>query len=353
MNAHNVKVTRDAKRWEVEVTAEIPVEVQQRFRAEALKDLGKNVHLKGFRPGHAPETELIRALGEPEVRRRAAEMAVRDTLPELLAAEKLNVVDTPQVSIDTLSDDAPLTFTARAPLAPEITLPDYKKIAAEKNAAKPAVTLSDKEYDETVVYLRRERARMEKIDAGVAPQQAAEEAQSIDEKDLPSLDDAFVKTLGAEDLAQFSEKLREQLLHEKTMQENAKHRTTLLDALTEKAKISYPIILQEYELDDIEARLADDLGRIGRTLEQYLEETKKDRDALRAEWKEAADKRVKIRLALGEIARKEHIDAPAEQVEHELEHAKKQYPQAAPEALRAHIAHALRNESTLSWLEAQ
>lgn len=348
----NVRTLRDNERWEAEIKAEITADALVHFRSLALKELTKTAQIKGFRAGHAPESEIVRAAGEQEILRRAAELAVRETLPELLASEKLNVVDTPSVSIETPKAGSPLPFTARAPLAPEITLPDYKKIAHEKNISHTPVAVSDKEYDETVTYLRRERARVEKIDAGSDPKQAAEEAQTMSEKDLPALDDTFVKTLGAENLEEFSEKMRAQLLHEKEMQEKNKARASLLDALAAAAKISYPTILQEYELDDMEARLVEDLGRIGHTLESYLVETKKNRDALRAEWKEAADKRVKIRLILAEIGRKENKDAPIEAVERELEHAKKHYPEARPEALRAHITHALRNEAVLLFLES-
>ena len=351
-NVQNVKTNRDEKRWEIEVKAEITPEALARFRAEAIKDLGKNIQVKGFRAGHVPESEVLRHVGEQEIARRGAEMAIQNSLPELFASENLNIVDTPQVSIDTPKDGEALPFTARAPLAPEITLPDYKKLAHEKNEKKETVTVSDKEYEETLVYLRRERARVEKIDAGTEPQQAAEEAQKMDEKDLPELDDTFVKTLGAEDMKTFSEKLRAQLQNEKEMQEKNKQRAELLDTLVKAAKISYPAILEEYELDDMEARLTEDLSKIGRTLEQYLAETKKTRDDVRGEWKEAADTRVKIRLILGEIARTQKKDAPQELVDQEVERAKKQYPQARPDALRAHIAHALRNETVLNWLES-
>jgi ribosomal 50S subunit-associated protein YjgA (DUF615 family) len=61
--------------------------------------------------------------------------------------------------------------------------------------------------------------------------------------------------------------------------------------------------------------------------------------------------RVKVRLMLAEIARIEHIEPPADVVDHELEHALEHYPKADPQALRANVIHALRNEQTLRFLE--
>ena len=87
------------------------------------------------------------------------------------------------------------------------------------------------------------------------------------------------------------------------------------------------------------------------TWEGYLAETKKTHVELRESWKEAADKRARVRLILAEIARKERVEPEEKRLEEELARAKKQIPNADPAALRAHIAHALRNEATLEFLE--
>ena len=352
-NVTNIKTTRDDARWETTIEGQIPPEALALYRALILKDLAKTVQLKGFRAGHAPEAEIIRAVGEEELLRRTTERAVRDELPELIAAEKINIVDSPRVTIETPKPNTAVSFVAIAPLAPAITLPDYAAIAQRENAKRKEVTVEPAEYDDTITHLRRERSRAEKIDAGTDPQTAFKEAQALDAKDLPALDDEFVKSIGYESEQAFRDKLREQLLHEKTLQENSKHRTVIIDALVKNSKISYPALLCEYELDDMEARLEDDLKRINRTLDSYYEETKKTRETLRKEWQEAADKRVKMRLILAEIARKENIEPDQTILEHELTHAKKHYPEANPETLRAHIAHAMRNDAVLSFLESQ
>jgi len=135
------------------------------------------------------------------------------------------------------------------------------------------------------------------------------------------------------------------------MQAAEKRRAAILDDLVKGSKISYPSALREYELDDMEGRIKDDITRAGMTWEGYLAETKKTREELRAGWKDAADKRAKVRLVLTEIARKESIEPDEKALLHELEHARKAYPQADPAALRAHISHAMRNDATLRFLE--
>ncbi len=353
MSVQNIKTVRDSERWEVELTGEIPVDTLAKHRVETLRELAREVHIKGFRAGHAPESEILRQFGEEDIMRRATDSAVRAELPELFAQEKLNIVDSPKVTIESVRAETPVSFSARAPLAPEMTLPDYISIAKGHKKELKAVTVTDDEHKETLTHMRRERARIEKIDAGETPEKAGEEARIMDVKDLPLLDDAFVKTLGVEDVATFETKVREQLLHEKETQEHTRHRAALLEKLVKQSKISYPIILKEYELDDMQGRFAEDVARLGRTMEQYLAETKKTLEDIRKEWGPAADSRVKTRLILSEIARRESIEADQAHVSHELEHAKKHYPKADENSLRAHITHALKNEAVMQWLETR
>ncbi|TSC86951.1 MAG: trigger factor [Parcubacteria group bacterium Gr01-1014_8] len=349
--AKNVQISRDESNWELEIKAEFPPEILQHYRKEAVRDIGKNAKISGFRPGHIPEAVLVREFGETAILEHAAEHAIQHELPEILAAEKANIVEAPRVSIEKPVSDKPLRFTARAPLAPEIHLPDYKKIAGVRNAKQETVSVSDGEHIETQTHLRRERARIEKVEGGMEPAQAAEEAQKAKIEDLPPLDDEFVKSLGYASAEDFTQKLREHIKNEKELQAKSKHRAELIDDIVRESRVSYPSILREYELDDMEVRMRGDLERMGKTFEEYMSETKKTRDAIRLEWKEAADKRAKIRLILSEIARTERLEPDELALSHEILHAKKHRAHADPNVLRAHIAHAMRNEKVLELLE--
>lgn len=351
MQLQKVQVSRDEMSWEAEVKAEIPAEVLAQYRSEALKEIQKTAKLDGFRPGKAPEEAIVRVYGEGAILREAVEHAIQKELPEVFAAEKLMIIESPRVTTDAPEIGKPVVFTARAALAPAIELPDYKEIAKKYIEKKEEISVSDEEHVQALTHLKRERARIEKIEAGTDAQKAAEESRTAEAKDLPELDDAFVQSLGYENAEKFSEALRANIKTEKEMQAAEVRRAAILDELVKYAKISFPSALREYELDDMEARLKDDLSRIGQTFDSYLAQVKKTREQVRGEWKDAADKRAKVRLILAEIARKESIEPDGKVLDHEMEHAKKQYPQADPIGLRAHIAHALRNDATLRFLE--
>ena len=352
-HATNITISRDDARWELEVRAEIPAEALATYHSEALREIAAGAKIDGFRPGKAPEKVVLQKYGEQVVLEQAAEHAVRHEIPEILAREEANIVEAPRVSVEPLVSGQPLKFSARAALAPEIKLPNYKKIAAAKNAEKTGVTVSDEEHVQTMTHLRREKVRVAALEAGKAPAAAMNEARNMEEKDLPALDDEFVKSLGYESTEKFAEVVKSNIKTEKEMREQEKRRATLLDELVKSATIHYPVILKEYELDDMEARMDGDLERMGTTADKYLASVKKTREDLRKEWEKAADERAKVRLVLAEIARAEKIEPNPERLTNEIQKAKQQYPQANESALRAHITHALRNESVISWLEIQ
>lgn len=350
-NATNVQVTRDESAWEVELKAELPAETVQKYRASALKGIQRDAQLDGFRKGKAPEDAIVRVYGEGAIMRAAAEEAIQHELPELFAKQDFVIVDTPRVTTGEPEAGKPLAFSARAALAPDITLADYKKISEKHKGQEEDTTVSDEEHTEALTHLRRERLRIDKVESGTEPQKASEESRSAELKDLPELDDAFVQSLGYPDAATFSVAVRTNLGNEKKMRSQEKKRTAIIDELVAGSTIRYPRALLEYELDDMEARMQEDLSRIGQTFESYLAQIKKTREEIRETWKEGADKRAKVRLILGKIAQEEKIEPEHKDVEHELTHAREHYPQANVQALRSHIVHMMRNELVLRYLE--
>lgn len=351
MTADNVRVTRDEKNWEVEVAAEIKPEALEKHRADALNELQKTAKLDGFRPGKVPQEKIVEIYGEEAVMRHAAERAIQAEIPEIFASENLFIIETPRVQTDSPILGKALAFTARAGLAPKVELPDYASIGKKHQEIKEDTTVTDEEYNGALLHLRRERARIDKIESGVEAVKAGEEAKAMSETELPALDDAFAQSIGYDSADAFMQVLRENMKTEKDMQLEQKRRGAILDELVKEAKISYPAILREYELDDLEARLADDLARSGVDMERYLADVKKTREELRKSWETGADSRVKVRLILAEIAREKKLDPSPEVVEHELDHAMEHYPKADREQIRPSVINALRNEMTLRFLE--
>lgn len=350
-------ITRNEEAWELEVKGEIVPAAIAEHHKHVLAHLVRDSKLDGFRPGKAPESAVIQAVGEAAILRETIEHAVQHDLPEILAGESVNIVSSPSVMVESAPKSLPATepiiFSARAPLAPEVKLPDYATIAKKHTEKKEEAVVSDEEHAQTMTHLKRERARITKVELGMQAQEAHAEAQKMEEKDLPALDDEFVKSLGYESLEKFSESVRANIKTEKEMQALEKRRAAMLDELIAASSVKYPKLLLDFELDDMEARMKQDLANMRLPFEKYLADVKKTSDVLRKEWQPTADKRAKMRLVLSHIAIAEKLDADPERLEREIQNAKKHYPQANDVNLRAHISHALRNEAVIGWLERQ
>jgi len=349
-NCTNISIQKDAEKSEVEIKAEIPVEKIAIYREKAIKELGSQTKIDGFRSGKIPENILIKHVGEAALLEQTARIALSEELPLLLATEKIPAISAPAVNITKLAPDNPIAFTAKVTVLPEVSLPDYKKIAAEKNSQKTIVTVTDEEVEETLTHLRRERAKIEKIETGMDPVKAADEAKKMDTLSLPDIDDAFVQSLGYKDTNDFKAKLKENIQTEKEIHENEKKRIAIMEAIIDTATIPTPDLLVSHELDKMEAQMDADLARAGSNLEQYLGQASKTREGIREDWQEAAKKRARMQLALAEIAKKETITADKKTVDSYVAHAKKHHPDANEMNMRLYYEQSVRNEAVLNWL---
>lgn len=347
----NVEKKDLPKTSSVEVRAELAWETLSGYRTKAIAKVGAEISLDGFRKGHVPEALLVRHIGEGAILQEAADIAIGEELPLLLASLEIPAIAPPQVSVTKLAPGNPLGFTATIEVLPKVELPDYVKTAKKLGAGRREVSVDEKEVADVVSKLRRERARIASLEKGTEPAKAADEANALDEKDLPELDDAFVKGFGYENLPQFMEKLRENILRDKTEDAREKHRIAVIEAIAEKVAIAIPHSLIDHEVHKMEAQFAEDLARAGTTLDAYLAHVKKSHHDLHHEWHAPAEKRAKIQLILGEIAVKEGVSPDAEEVKKHVEHTRTHHKDIPEERVRAYYEHLLRNEAVLKWLE--
>lgn len=352
-SAINVSIIKKTEESAVEVRALIPIESVNRFRAKAIKEFANEVSIDGFRKGNVPEKILVPHVGEAAVMERVASIAVQDELPIILARERILAIETPKVTITKLASGNPIEFTALITIMPEVTLPDYKTIAKKHNATKEYSSISDDEVVEMQKYLRREHAKIERIEKGVDPAVAYEESQKIEEKDLPPLDDVFSKQLGAESADALTERMRENMLKDKERRATEKTRLATIEEIIEKTTLPLPAILIEHELDGMLGRMAQDIEHVGSTLEAYLKEAGKTPGDLRKEWQDAAVKRAKMQVIVREIAAQENIKPDEEDIAHELEHLKTHHKDVPDADLRMHIESALLPDAVFCFLESQ
>lgn len=321
---------------EVELVGEVPFSEIEPHQEHALKHIIEHLEMPGFRKGHVPADMARKQIGEIALLEEAVEHYMADLYPALIAEYKLEPIGRPQVQITKLAPGNPVGLTIRTYLYPEIKLPDYKKLAGGvKKEEAPAVT--DEEVTKAIDAVRESHSTLKDADGKAI---------------LPEVTDAWVKEMGPfENVAQFTDKLREHLGKEKEQATKEKRRAGIIDAVLEKTNIEIPAIFVEAELEKMLGQMKDDIKRFGMTFEDYLTRLQKTEDDLRKEFRADAEKRAKLQLTLNAIAEKEEIKIPAEDIKHEAEHILAQFKDADRERVHIYVESVLKNEKTLSLLE--
>lgn len=341
---------KDLPGSEVEIQGEIPTDIIASRRSAAIKKLGADKEIPGFRKGHAPEDMLADHLGESAIMFEIAETVLGEAYPQIVQEHKLDVVDMPQISITKLAPGNPVGFTAVSAVMPKIELPDYKKVAAEVRKENPEeeVAVTDEELNETLTQLRRNKAQ-------IAQQQKGEEpTEEIKDEDLPELTDEDVKKLGDfTDLDDFRTKVRTNMKQVKEQKQKEAFRGKLLDALYEKTTGDIPNVFIEAELDKIMHEFRHQLTSMGLQFEDYLKRTEKTEETLRNDSRNEAEKRAKLQLILGEIAKADGITPDEEKVKQQVSHILEHHKDVDEDRVKTYVETMLANEMVLEMLETQ
>ena len=283
-----------------------------------------------------------------------ANLALREEYPKIIIENKINAIGKPEISITKLAKGNPLEFKVRVAIMSEIEIADYKTIA-KKTATEKIAEVTEKEVENTIIEIKKMRAKT------VSDQQPkTDDKESIDnnkdkeEEELPEIDDAFVKTLGNfKNVADFKEKLKENIKAEKTRKANDKKKAQMMEEIAKSSKMVLPNIIIESELDKMIAQFKGDVAQSGGTFEEYLKHIKKTEDDVRKEWRTDAEKRAKSQLILNKIATEEKIIAPKEEVEKQMKQMLNHYKDADRERVRIYVETILTNEKVFEFLENQ
>lgn len=140
---------------------------------------------------------------------------------------------------------------------------------------------------------------------------------SLQTKELPELDDEFAKDLDFDTLDELKADIMKNKSEQKENAAEGKLEDELLDQLIEKITGEIPALLTENAIDEELQQFSYRMQSQGLDMETYMQYTGMDREKLRETFRENADKKVKVRLALDKIAETENFDVTDEEVEAE------------------------------------
>jgi trigger factor len=361
----------------VKLTIEVPFEELKPSLDKAYRDVGRQVRIPGFRPGHVPPRVIDQRLGRGVV----LEQAVNDAVPQLYgkALEESDVaaLGQPELEITRLDDGEQLAFTAEVDVRPKFELPDLSAVAVTvenaevgpdeveeyladlrerfaslKGADRPAAegdfvsidlsaSVNGKLVDDAqasgLSYQVGSGTLLDGLDEALTGMSAGDSAtfttelpggghegeqaevaltvHSVKVKELPELDDEFAQSASEYDtLGEFRAGTRARLENVKRLAQVGQARDRALDAVLSRLDIPLPERLVTAETEGRENSLDEQLERSGTTREAYLEARGITADDLEAEIIVDARRAVKAGFVLDQLARHDELRVEQEEL---------------------------------------
>lgn len=361
---------------EVEIKITLDVAEFESYHAKAFQVIQKDVEIDGFRKGNAPEDMVVKKYGEMIVLEEMANIALRDAYMKAVDEHKITPIAQPNVTITKIAKGNPFEATITVPVMPEVTLPDYKKIAKTVIDDKETVLVKEEDVQSVLEELRKGRAKYndethhhdhEGHDHAHHDHDHSEHdheghdhahpapAEGATDKtvELPELNDAFAQSFGEsfKTIDDLKKKVEENLKLEKEQKLREKRRTAIVDKLIEESKADIPEAMIEGELSNMMHQFKGDITRFGGTWEEYLSHSKKTEDEIKTDWRKDAEKRAMSQLVLHKIGEAEKLQATDAEIEVELIRLLAQVQDADEERARAYLYQSLTNDKVFRFLE--
>ncbi|MCG8356259.1 MAG: trigger factor [Kiloniellales bacterium] len=354
-----------------------------------LQEIGQQVNLPGFRPGKAPVHVLKQRFGQ-SVMGEILEKAVQDSSSQAMMERGLRPALQPKIEITSFDQGKDLEYTLAIELLPEIEIADLSQVALtrlkvaapdeevedalERLAASkkqtapleaprkaesgdvlvidfrgsvdgeelPGMAAEDHHlelgsnqfvgtFEDQLIGVDKGESRQVTVtfpEAYVNEKLANKEAVfDVTVKDIlatqpPAIDDELAKSLGQESLESLRGQVREQIEREYGQLTRAKMKRELLDRLSETHEFPVPAGMVETEFGVIWGQIESERkeGRLD------PEDEGKSEDDLKAEYRQIAERRVRLGLLLSEIGRVNGIEVGEEEVNQALLREAQRHP---------------------------
>ena len=367
----------------VRLAIEVPfVELEPSLR-KAYREIGSQVTVPGFRAGKVPSKVIDQRVGRGTVLTEAVNDAIPQNILAAIREHDVKSLGRPEVAITEFIDGEPLKFTAEVDVRPEITIPDLATLSVEVEELQIADSEVDEQLDglrqrfATLKTVERPAAEGDYVQIDLAATVDGEEVpggsatnishevgsnqllpglddtlvgltadtstefttqlvggdfagkdasvavtvRTVKEKQLPPLDDDFAQLASEFDtLAELRTDLMTRITRVKRVEQLYAARDKVLADLVEAAEVPAPEGIVRDEVESRKQSMADELERIGATLEDYLASEEKTEEQIDEDLTSAATEGVKVQLLLDTLADKEEVEVSDDEFGHEIVH---------------------------------
>ncbi len=148
----------------------------------------------------------------------------------------------------------------------------------------------------------------------------------VKETELPELDDEFAKDVSEMDtLDALKEDIKSKIAEGRQRMSDEAFENAVLDQIVDNMTVELPEVMIERQLDRIAEDFANRVSAQGITMDAYLQMSGMDMEGFRKNFREGAERQVKVTLALEKIAELEKLGVTAEDVEAEYNKLAEQY----------------------------
>lgn len=220
-------------------TLTIPKEKVKKGYQKALSIATQQAQLKGFRKGKAPASLVEKELGKQKLYTQALQHLLPEAYAEAAKSLSLKPISGPRIEPEKLEEDHDWQLKVTVAEKPDIKLGDYKKIVSGAKSA-DKIWVPGKDQD---------------------PSLKGEKKQSTEE-----------------------------LI------------SKVLDTLLQNIQFTLPEFLIDEEVNRLLSQLLDQIQKLGMNLDQYLASLNKTSEQLRKEYRDQAERSLRLELILNEIS---------------------------------------------------
>ena len=361
----------------VRLTVEVPFDELKPSLDQAYREVGRQVRIPGFRPGHVPRQVLDQRVGRGAV----LEQAINEAVPELYAKAvreaQVFALGQPDVEITKLDDGAEMAFTAEVDVRPSFEIPDLttlqvvvddadvspdqveeylgalrERFASLRAAARPAETGDYVSIDLAAVvdgkpvedaqatgisYEVGSGTMLDGLDEALVGMSADETAtfttelaggqlegseadvtvtvRSVKVKDLPDLDDEFAQSASEfNTVGELRANTRKQMEAMRKAGQAGQARDRAIEALLTRIEMPLPDALVEHEIEHRRESLERDLEQAGLTMDTYAEGRQVSAADIDKEVADEVRRSVKARFILDQLAEQEELGIEQDEI---------------------------------------
>lgn len=271
----------------MELEITIPWDQVKSSYGKVFEQVVKETELPGFRKGKAPGEMVEKAIDKTKIYQEVIKDVIPKAFSQAVKEHNLTPLTSPKVEVLKAKEEADWKVKAIVAIKPRITLGKYKEKIREVKKPTPKIWTPGKDM-----------------------KKGEKDEQEAKKPGLPEI----------------------------------------LTALLSCVEIELPDLIVEEETNKLLADLVDQTKKLGMTVEQYLMAKGSTSDQIQKEYRSQAERTLTIQFAIAEIADKEQITVSQQDIDELIAKAEKPEERERLKRESYYLAHLLRQQKTLDFL---